>query len=365
MTRVPTRRRNGDGLMMNRNYTNLAFCLSAFASLLTASAQTFEPVASFPSPAPGSFTVVGTGLHDGRFVLWNGNQVYVQIDEGSVFIPVASGYTGDPAFAALSPDGATLILGGGFTPKFYRLHVDAWQNHAPTTEIDVPTHFSGVFLSDNLVALDCGIGFGEGAEIVVVDISGAKSGAQPRAVLALPTPKGIIDKPPFAFSSQIAVDDSFQTFYVMDSNTRELRSFAVADIINAYNTDGTLDWSTDGTLIGAPGTYYNGGPAGINAAGDLVIGGAEGFGMPGGIQIVDPVTGAVEATLDPTGTQQYVSVIFNPATDAMIALDGFALQAYATSGSVGSLPASSPAILLVLLATIAFTALRRVSTCKN
>ena len=35
-----------------------------------------------------------------------------------------------------------------------------------------------------------------------------------------------------------AVDDALQTLYAMDSNTRELRSFAVADIINAYNTAG-------------------------------------------------------------------------------------------------------------------------------
>ena len=199
------------------------FCL--FYGFVGASAQTFEPLPSFPTPVAGSYTVVGAGLPDGRFVLWNGDRVFVQDSVGgALFVPVASGYAGDPAFAAVSLDGSTLLLGGGFTPKLYRLEIDAWQDHSAAVELDVPTHYAGVFLNQNLIALDRGKDDFSGAEIVVVDVSGAKSISEPFTVLSAPASKSLsLEKPPFAYSAQICVDDAHTTFYVMDGNTRELR----------------------------------------------------------------------------------------------------------------------------------------------
>src|SRR5690606_27151163 len=150
---------------------------------------------------------------------------------------------------------------------------------SPALEIAAPTHYSGAFLNNTLVALDRSTDDFTGTEIVVLDVSGAKAGTEPRRVIAgPPAPKDVvIDKPPFSFSSAVAVDDVLETMYVMDGSTRELRAFAVSDVLNAYNTAGTLDWATDGILIGTPNTYFNGGVSGILSDGNLVIGGAEGF----------------------------------------------------------------------------------------
>jgi len=142
----------------------------------------------------------------------------------------------------------------------------------------------------------------------------------------------------------------------MDAATLELRAFSVSALINAYETGHTLDWAADGVLIGAPGAYFNGGVNGIMPDGRLVISGALGWDLPGGVQIVDPDTGLVIETLDPSGVEAYTSVIYNPVTGQITAIaDGLA---YA-SGDFAKLPAAGLAGLITLAGLLAIVARRR------
>src|SRR5690606_21206309 len=80
----------------------------------------FQQYQNFPQPAPGVFGIVGTGLPDGRLLVWNGNELIVEVDPGlEQFDTIASGYAGDPGFIAISPDWQRLILGAGFSGNLY------------------------------------------------------------------------------------------------------------------------------------------------------------------------------------------------------------------------------------------------------
>lgn len=336
----------------------LAFAFAALAGPV--SPQEFQFVRQWPDPAPGSFGVTGTNLPDGRLILWNGSDVFIQNEPGGgYFWTVASGFLGDPGFIAMAPDGYTALLGAGFSPKVYLLDTRAPGDFLPGSEIPAPNHFSGAFLSQDLVVLDRGLDDFSASELVVLDLSAAKQSVAWRTVLTLSAPPPekttVLDKPPGSFSSRVHVDTATSTLYVMDANVRELRSFNVADAIAAFNSATLLDWAVDGTLIGAAGSYFSGGVAGVTPEGYLVIGGSEGFLQPGGIQIVDPSDGSILDTLDPAGTQGFYGVIYNSALDEIVALTGEG-SAFATEEAIASLPVGrvttwlSAAVILLLAA---------------
>jgi hypothetical protein len=347
------------------------FQFSAFVvsfATLSASAQTFEHIGHLPNPAEGSFFVVGANLPDGRFILWNGDTVYLQTQvNGGLFGTAGSGYAGDPGFIAMSPDGQTALLGAGFSTRLYLYDTLNPAPYTPEVEIAGPTHFSGTFLTEDLVVLDRSTDDFSATELVILDLSSSKSAPTTVSVLTkapLPEDKQVVlDKPPFSFSSSVKTDPTGTILYVMDANTRELRSFAIADIINAYNTMTPLDWTTDGTLIGAAGDYFDGGVAGFNLSGDLIIGGSAGFLQPGGIQIVDAGTGAVLDTLDPAGTQPYYTVFVNSATGDILTRTGTG-QYFATFGAIAPVPALSLVALALLIALVVLAAGKRFATVQ-
>jgi len=332
----------------------LAILLAAIApnALAVPANEDFVEIAQFPTPAPGAFGVVGTNLPDGRFLLWNGLDVIIQDEPGSGFFSrMATGYLGDPGFIALSPDGHTALLGAGWgdgtTANLYLLDTNAPVDYTAGSEIVGPSHFSAAFLSESIVILDKGTP-AFGAELVAFDISAKKSAPQFVSLLAKPPlpegEKAILDKPAFAFSTSINFDPSGTILYVMDGNTRELRTFTTAAIQNAIDTVSTLDWVTDGTSVGLAGDYFGGGVSGFTIPeGHLVIAGSEGFLQPGGIQIVNVGTEAVVTTLDPAGDQPFYSAFVNSATGELIVKDGtFGSEvAYATSTGVPALPSLS------------------------
>ena len=337
----------------------MAVCIVPVCTL----AQVFEVEPQFPQPAPGAFTVVGANLPDGRFIVWNGDSVYIQEGVGGgLFGLVATGYAGDPGFVAIAPDGQTALLGAGFSPRLYLLDTNNPADYINGSEISAPTHFTGTFLTQDLVLLDRSNDAFDGTELVIIDISSSKSAPNARMVMAGPRSNGakdlVVDKPPFSFSSRVALDPTGTVVYAMDSNTRELRSFLAADLINAFNTMTTLDWTTDGTLIGSAGMYFSGGVSGFRPSGDLVIGGSEGFLQPGGIHFVDPMTGMITATFDPAGTQDFYDVIYNQATHEMIARAGSG-QAFATVDALAAVPAASVLALGALCALIAVASAMR------
>ncbi len=329
-----------------------------------AGATAFGEYNNFPAQAGNPLsTPAGGALGDGRLVVWNGlglyEQPFVGVDQ---FVEIATGYEGDPAFVSVSPDGHTLLLGaGGFMDDYtgYLYVVDA---HAPVdfgpedSPALVASHFGGAWLSDTLVILDAGTPSWD-SELTVWDIS-AKSA--PVAVVAKPAAAkdSIVAKP--GYSSSIAVDFVNGRVYVMDAATVDLRYFDRGDLIAAFQGGYTLDWATDSTPVGTPGTFFTGGVAGITPEGNLIISGSEGYLMPGGVQIVAPDTGIVVETIDPSGVGEYTNVIYNPVTDQMTVLAGGSVCA---SGGLVGLPAAGMAGLgalgLVLVACGRKVLLRR------
>lgn len=318
-----------------------ALCIGLFLVGASLNNEDYREITDFPAPAPNAFAVVGANLPDGGLVLWNGDALYLQNRPGGdAFTEIATGYAGDPGFIAMAPDGHTALLGAGFSPALYLFDTDAPVDFVEGTQIAAPNHFSGAFLTANLVILDRSKDDFSGSELVIFDLSGAKSLDDSVPVLSLPPNPGlkqqIVDKPAFSYASAINVDPSGTILYVMDANARELRTFSVAALIMAHEREIALDWESNGTPVGAPGDFYSGGVAGFTPEGYLVIAGSEGFGLPGGIQLVDPTPPAtVVATLDPEGTQPFYSAIYNAVTDEIIATTG-AQVTYATEGGIGS-----------------------------
>jgi hypothetical protein len=343
----------------------LIAALSLAAMAQNGAYTTYE---NFPSPAPGSFSVAGVALSDGRLCLWNGAELYVQkLPNVDAFQRTATGYAGDPSFMALSPNGQTLLLGpGGFGDipyrgQLYTVDVAAMPDFSPASvAIENQDHFSGAFLTDTLALLDVGKPDFAGSELHVTDVSGGKGLSRP-LVTGLPSGSEkdlVADKPPFTYSGAMAVDRARGIVYAVSAYgmPEELRYFHVADLVNAYNTGATLDWATDGTLIGSAGQFQSGGIAGITNDGLLVNTGS------GSVQLIDPsldnpANASTVELLDPSGVGGFYSAIYNPVTDAIIALDG--AMAYAPRDAVRPLPALGGAGLLLLAGAIGLAARRR------
>jgi len=327
----------------------------------------FRVTTSIPQAAPGATGVVGCSLPDGRYLLWNGDDVFIQRAVGSgVFDPVASGYAGDPGFAVLSFDQDYVLLGAGFgngvTANVYPFDFNAPQDYQSGDEIVVPNHFAATFLNSTLVAFDRG-DFGSPAEIIVIDISTARSVQAPVAVLRRPESSSrdtIITKPMGSFSASVAVHGG--TLYVADSGNGQYKSFSVASVINAYNLSSSIAWSA-GTDIGTPFAYPLGGVSGVTGSGNLVMAGF------GSIVEVNPGLGNIITTFDPAGTGPFYGMIYNDATEDFIAVEfpsvfGEPLIFHATESGVASLPAADAhtltvTALMLALASLFFLRVRR------
>ena len=347
--------------------TLLLLCLA-----LTATAQNYAEYTKFPEPAAGSYSVIGTALPDGRLLLWNGNDVYVQIASGvDGFTRIATGYAGDPGFIALAPNGHEVLLGQGFGGSIYSFDVNAPVDYSPAALLTTLDHYSATFLSETLVLIDAGLSDFTGSELVMLDLSSTK-GASLRSVIAKDETyqsdegdKSIVVKPLFGWSAKLAYDDVHDVIYAMDSGARELRRFDLADILNAFNTSTPLDWATDGELVGAPADFYSGGVAGIRPDGTLIIDGSEGFLLPGGIQLVDPsvanpALASVIETLDPAGTNGFYAAIYNPYTDAITAIaDGVPFGEEEELAPMTVSSAVAMGLLVLLLAGFGVGRLRR------
>jgi len=287
------------------------------AALLAAPAAHAASVYSnFPITA--KFGVTGAGMPDGRLLIYNGDEVFLQTTPGAdSFASIAEGYEGDPSFISVSPDGSEALMGAGgfgdpYTGFLYRFDVASSPDY--TAPALTRNHYSGTYLTANLVLIDAGVF--PNSELAIVDLD-AKS-TSPVAVVAKPAAKTLVVDPKPGYSAKVAYDEDDDLVYAMDSNTRELRAFSGAALINAFNTTTPLDWALDGALIGAPGDYYSGGVAGFTSEGYLIIDGSEGFLMPGGVQLVNPANGTVVSVTDPAGDAGFASAIVNLAGDEVV-----------------------------------------------
>jgi hypothetical protein len=324
-----------------------------------AHALDFTPYQRFPQPAPFSYVVSGAALPDGTLLLWNGDTVYRQkFPNVDRYAAIASGYAGDTGFLAIASDGHTAYLGAGFSGDIYRLDVNSPQNFSPASIVANESHFSGTLLTDDLVILDASTPDFSRTQLLILSISNKTIGT--RTVVSKSSkyahPKTVVvDKPLFSYSSALTVDEANGMLYAMDGNTRELRAFSVAALINAYNSASTLDWENDGTLIGTPGQFFSNGVSGITPQGALIIGGSEGYLQPGGIHLVDPrlddpAQATILDTYDPAGNQGFYTVIYNPVTNVITAIEG--VQAYASVPAFAPVPAADIAALALLAGTL-------------
>ncbi|HOQ32988.1 MAG TPA: hypothetical protein PLA12_10810 [Candidatus Hydrogenedens sp.] len=307
--------------MFTYNSIKSIFIFSSFLLVLNVVAETVIPLPNIPQPAPGSYFVTSAPLNDGTFLIWNGNQVYKQITpKNDTYSLIAEGYQGDPAFIAISPDEKKAILGQGYLGDLYLLDLTNPQNFTPASIIANISHYYGIYLTSDLLLLDITKPDFSGSEIHILPIN-TKNVSTTQFVLSKPKSPSkdmVIDKPPFAYSATLAKDGNW--VYITDGNTREIRKFSVSSLINAYNTHTTLNWETDGILIGTSGMYFSGGVSGISADNLLIIGGSEGFMLPGGIQEVNPTTGEIVRVWDPANNQGYYSAFYNSHSDTILAI---------------------------------------------
>lgn len=306
--------------MFSRNRMSIFF-VSYFLFTLVGGTETIIPLTNLPQPAPGSYFITSTPLKDGTFLIWNGNQVYKETSPKSdTYSLIVSGYQGDPAFITVSPDEQKAILGQGYLGDLYLLNLDNPQDFTPSSIITNLPHYYGIFLTPDLLLLDITKSDFTGSEIHILPIS-TKSNHESQLVLTRPQRASkdmVIDKPAYAYSATLAIANNW--VYIMDGNTRELRRFSTSALVNAYNSHTTLDWETDGTLIGNPGMYFTGGVSGVTIDNRLVIAGSEGFMLPGGIQEVDANTGEIIKVWDPANNQGYYSAFYNPYSDNILAI---------------------------------------------
>lgn len=307
--------------MFPYSYFKSIFFISLFLLVFNTIAETVIPLPNIPQPAPGSYFVTSAPLHDGTFLIWNGNQVYKQTaHKNDTYSLIAEGYQGDPAFVTISPDGKNAILGQGYLGDIYLLDLTNPQNFTPASIITNISHYYGIYLTSDLLLLDITKPDFSGSEIHILPLN-TKSANATQFVLSKPQLSNkdmVIDKPPFAYSATLAKDSNW--VYITDGNTREIRKFPVSSLINAYNMHTTLSWETDGIPIGTPGMYFSGGVSGISVDNLLIIGGSEGFMLPGGIQEVNPVTGEILRTWDPANNQGYYSAFYNSHSDTILAI---------------------------------------------
>lgn len=341
---------------------------------VSAQAADFTAYENWPDPAEGKFSTSAAGLSDGRLVVWNGDAIFLQdAPLTDAFTQIASGYEGDPGFVAVHPDGHTLALspgyGDGSPQPVYLFDANAPADYSAAAEVSTPsTHFSGIWLNEDMLIYDWGDL--STTYLTIVDLSaelGAKeanSAPKTATVASFPIPGGakataedVVDKG--GWSQSLALDSSGTTLYFGNAEIRQLYKISVSALVNAFNSSTTLPIDDNAiATVGEEGAYFGGGVCGVMGTGHLLVFGAESWGGPGGIQVVDPDTGDVVDLFQPAGNT-YTGGIYNAAADEIIAsVDQFYSAVYTDPPEM---PVAGLAGLALLASLVALAARKRVS----
>ncbi len=308
-------------------------------------------------PAVGG-TVVADALGDGRFILYDGDGVYIEnaVDAGT-FTLVASGYAGDPAFIAVAPDGHRCLLGAGAAGTFGAPADDwIWQFDANSPAdagasgmIALENNYWGVWLDNDTAMIEAGPGYV--GEIGILEVS-------------TKTYQQVVNKG--ESSAALVLDQGYvYSQSGFGAATGELRRFLVEDLIDIFDVSGTpLDW-TDGVVVGIPYTGNTGGPGSIDADGVMAIGG---WGMPGTVLYVDAATGDVVSgpiTVSSGAPSSSVSAFYNPVTKRTLVTetnwDDFTFNGYIASEDAPPMPAAGMAGLAALAGLMTVIARRKLN----
>jgi len=301
--------------------------------------DTFRVAPQYPAPAIGADLTLGAADDNGRLVFWDGDTVFYQEEDEDTndltgtLIPSGEGYIGNPSFVQFRDNGRSVLLGSGDDGIVYFIDdIRDGLDFVSGDEIAVPTHFSGALLNNRYLLLDRATI--AGSEIVLVDFE-----TDPVTAAV------VLTKPAGSQPAAITVSGSGRV-YIMNATTRELRYFSDTALTDAYALATPLDWTTDGTPVGAIGQFLNGGVYGVTPDNELVIGGDENAAGSGGIQWVDPNTtpATILATLDPAGTGPGYVLIYSRELDRVIAIDPTVdpPAAWAATDMIPAIPPDSP-----------------------
>ena len=251
----------------------------------------FQPLDGFPTPAEGAFGVTVDALKDGRFIAYDGDSVLVQERRGSdSFVPIATGYPGDPGFISVSPDGRTALLGAGFMGEVWVLDLDAPVDAAEPIAV-LSGNFSAAWLTDGQIVVNRATQpdpdvFVFEAELGILDLG------------AEPVTYDIVVQPAGGASADVAVGPFGKRLYTADGLTGDTRYFETAALLEAAENGTSIAWE-DGVLLG---TYNTGGPFGVTPDGRrLLIGGADPVEFLGSILVVDALSGEIVDEFNPSG----------------------------------------------------------------
>ena len=107
-------------------------------------------------PYPTAASVTADALGDGRFILYDANgDIWIEdAADAQTYAKVASGYTGDPGFIAVAPDGHTCLVCSGMTGLFWVFDASTLTGTALTIGSDMTNSYWGEWINDTQIIVD-------------------------------------------------------------------------------------------------------------------------------------------------------------------------------------------------------------------
>jgi len=321
-----------------------ALCIASSFAAMADPLPTFSEQTNFPTTT--AFGVVADTLGDGRFIAYDGTNIWIQdAVDANAYTDVATGYTGDPAIIAVNPDGHTCLVGAGFTGELWLFDADAPAD-AGAPLLTSGSDFFAEWINTTQVVIDRAFFVGPGAfdfeaELILLDIGTT-------TVRTVVSAKG-------GASAMCVLDSSFQTLYMADGLTGETRTAAVADLVNAFDTSTPVAWATLPTF----GTFSTGGPGALTPERTLIYGGF------GGVQFVDIASGTSDGIVDPAGTGTYNFLVAYSATTGRVLGTGaqfspsFDTKGFVSDSMFETLPTMGGAGVLMLVGVVCAIGMRR------
>ncbi|MEA3364102.1 MAG: hypothetical protein U9Q79_00555 [Candidatus Hydrogenedentes bacterium] len=230
------------------------------------------------------------------------------------YIALSGEYPGDPGFVAASTDGTTALVCAGSTGRLWLL--DSSNREEPGESFGILENaYAGEFLGGDIVLVDRAE-LAEGEEGGTFFVS--ELGILDLSVLSTGNTTGLYTKvvqksEEGSASAGLAVYEN--RVYAADGLTGEIRSFAMNDLLAAWNSNVPLTWE-DGERVG---TFHSGGPQGVSGQGTLLIGGIDVETGESSVQFVD-TEGALggEVSIPQNGLLPVYGALYNPVTSKVL-----------------------------------------------
>jgi len=327
---------------------------------------------TLPPVGSGSFDIKGDVLPDGRIIAATGGSIYLERGAGSgLFDAVGTldaGQIGagvDPGFLAVSPDGLTVALGGGFGKPVVVFAVGSLGTPGAPAPLstgvanyfDVP-HYEAAWADNSRLALTAG-DFGSASYVSLLDVtSGAGSPVNPVIISNIAGSSAGIA---FDAAGNLYTGNGFDLDGLTGSTTGTIRAFSPADWAGG-GVGAAANFETQGSLIGE---VLSAGSLNFDLEGNLFVGGGD-FGSDSGylgivhsdaiaaalagMGEIDPNDPADLRRLDPLGSGfGYFGSVFDESTG----------QLFITSGSTWYATVPTPACAMLSLLGLAATRRRR------